>query len=177
VAVGWWSLSDAGTPALLPLLLVLASAGVALAVIDVDHHRLPDAIVLPLYPVTLVGLLLASVATGAWPWQGVLVGAAVWLLLIGGLWFFSGGRGMGFGDVKLAPVLGATLGWVAAGSAVVGLFAAFLIGGVVGLALLVSRRAGRRARIPFGPYLLIGAALGLFVGQQIWDAYVGSLGL
>ncbi|MBK9740435.1 MAG: prepilin peptidase [Actinobacteria bacterium] len=177
VALGWWAWGTDGIDPLLPLVLVLGSAGIALAFIDVDHHRLPDSIVLPLYPVTVVGLVLDGLLSDHWPWQSMLIGAGAWLVLIGGLWFFSGGRGMGFGDVKLAPVLGATLGWVGVGSALVGLMAAFVLGGVAGVLLLILRRAGRRSQIPFGPYLLVGALVGLFWGGALWDAYVGSLGL
>jgi leader peptidase (prepilin peptidase)/N-methyltransferase len=177
VSLGWWCVQSAARLPLLPLLLVLGSAAVALTLIDIEHHRLPDAIVLPLYPITLVGLLFAGVLSGVWNWSGALIGAACWLLPIGGLWFFSGGRGMGMGDVKLAPVLGATLGWIGVGSALVGLLAAFVLGGLVGAFLLIGRRAGRGTQIPFGPYLLAGAAVGLAVGEPLWAAYLGSMGL
>lgn len=176
LALGWWAISPDGSPALLPLLLVLGSAGVALFMIDLDHHRLPDAIVLPLYPVTVVGLALAGILTGEWPLLDTAIGLAIWVVVIGGLWFVSGGRGMGFGDVKLAPVLGATLGWVGVAAAGVGLFSAFLLGALVGVVLLLTRRAGRRSAIPFGPFLLVGAFLGLVAGQAISDAYLGAMG-
>jgi leader peptidase (prepilin peptidase)/N-methyltransferase len=177
VSLGWWCVQSPGRLSLLPVLLILGAAAVALALIDIEHHRLPDAIVLPLYPITLVGLLVAGILSGDWNWSGALIGAACWLLPIGGLWFFTGGRGMGMGDVKLAPVLGGTLGWIAVGSALVGLLAAFVLGGLVGAALLIGRRAGRGTQIPFGPYLLMGAAVGLLLGEQLWTAYLGSMGI
>ncbi|MEI6362929.1 MAG: prepilin peptidase [Actinomycetes bacterium] len=176
VALGWWAIGETIDP-VLPLLLVIASAGVALTMIDIDHHRLPDAIVLPLYPVTVVGLAFAGLVSHSWPLASTAIGAGVWLLLIGGLWLLTGGRGMGFGDVKLAPVLGATLGWIGVGAALVGLLAAFVLGGLVGIVLLASGRAGRKAKLPFGPFLLIGALVGLFIGAGLWDSYVASLGL
>ena len=176
--LAWWALGDWALRApLLPLVLVLAGAGVALSMIDIDHHRLPDAIVVPLYPVTVVGLVVAGLLGSSWPWLAALEGAGVWLLLIGGLWLISAGRGMGFGDVKVAPILGATLGWLSLGTSLVGLLAAFVLGGVVGLVLMLGRRAGRGTKIPFGPYLFAGALVGMLVGQPIWDAYVGSMGL
>jgi len=176
--LGWWAVADWAVRApLLPLVIVLAGAGIALSMIDIDHHRLPDVIVLPLYPVTVVGLVVAGLLGSSWPWAAALEGAGVWLLLIGGLWLLSAGRGMGFGDVKVAPILGATLGWLSLGSSLVGLLAAFVLGGVVGLVLLLWRRAGRGTKIPFGPYLFLGALVGLLVGQSVWDAYVGSMGL
>ena len=82
---------------------------------------------------------------------------------------------MGIGDVKLAPVLGVTLGWWALSSAIVGLFAAFALGALVGVGLMLARRAGRRTALPFGPFLLVGALLGLIVGPALSDAYLSFL--
>ena len=175
LAIAWWAVAT-GHVSLLPLLLVLGSAGTALFVIDLEHHRLPDAIVLPLYPITIAGLVLAGVLDGQWPVGSAAIGVAIWLVVIGGLWLVSGGRGMGFGDVKLAPVLGATLGWTAVSAAAVGLFAAFAAGALVGLALMAARRAGRRSAIPFGPFLLGGALVGLVAGPAMADAYLTALG-
>lgn len=78
---------------------------------------------------------------------------------------------MGFGDVKLAPVLGATLGWVSVPSAVVGLLAGFMLGALVGVTLMVVGRAGRKTALPFGPFLIVGALLGLLVGLPLARAY------
>jgi leader peptidase (prepilin peptidase)/N-methyltransferase len=177
LVLGWWSWQPDGIDPLLPLLLVLGSAGVALWFIDIEHFRLPDAIVLPLYPVTVVGLVIAGLASGEWPLVAALAGGAVWVALIGGLWLLTGGRGMGFGDVKLAPVLGITLGWVALEASVVGLLAAFVLGGIVGVFLMATGRARRGTHIPFGPYLLLGALVGLLAGGAAWDAYRSQLGL
>ncbi len=178
LGVGWWAIAngEGGIDPLLPWLLVLGSAGVALTLIDLEHHRLPDAIVLPLYPACVAGLAFAGVLDSRWPLLPALGGGATWLLLIGGIWLATGGRGMGFGDVKLAPLLGATLGWVTFGSAIVGLFAAFVLGSVVGVVLLVTGRAGRRSHVPFGPFLLVGAAVGLVAGSTVAGAYADWLG-
>ena len=78
--------------------------------------------------------------------------------------FLISPNGMGFGDVKLALGLGAVLGWYGWGSVVLGTFAGFLFGGLYGLALVVARRAGRRTSIPFGPFLIAGAFVGLLIG-------------
>ena len=67
LVLGWWAWRPDGIDPLLPLLLVLGSAGLALWFIDIEHHRLPDAIVLPLYPVGIVGLVLAGLVAGHWP--------------------------------------------------------------------------------------------------------------
>jgi len=153
--------------------------------------------VLPLYPVTLAGLALAGVVEGTWPWQGALIGLAAWVALIGGLWLLSGGRGMGFGDVKLSPVLGATLGWVSVASALTGLLAAFVLGAVIGIGILLAHRGRSRVPAPatgsspdpdhraeapagtpiaFGPFLLAGAAVGLLFGDALASAYLSVVG-
>ena len=174
--LGWWALAGPGDPGLLPVLLVVGSAGVALTVIDLDHHRLPNVIVLPLYPAALVGLIIAGVSSGSWPWIPALVGAVLWLVVVGLPWLVSGGRGMGFGDVKLAPVLGAVLGWAAVSAAVTGLLAAFLFGALVGLAAMIFAGAGRKTALPFGPFLLAGALIGLLAGPPLASWYAGVLG-
>jgi len=169
--LAWWALVTPDALPLLPLVLVLTAAGVALTVIDLDHHRLPNVIVLTLYPVTVAGLLLAGALGGRWPLAAAGIGAALWLVVIGIPWLVSGGRGMGFGDVKLAPVLGVTLGWWALSASVVGLFLAFGLGAVVGIILMIAGRAGRKTALPFGPFLLAGALVGLLVGPAIGSAY------
>jgi leader peptidase (prepilin peptidase)/N-methyltransferase len=71
---------------------------------------------------------------------------------------------MGFGDVKLALGIGAVLGWYGWGTLLLGTFAGFLLGALYGGTLVVARRAGRRTTIPFGPFLIAGAYLGLLIG-------------
>lgn len=172
-----WALGTTGALPLLPLLLVLAAAGIALAMIDIQHHRLPDVIVLPLYPVTALGLILAGFLSGSFPGWSTLSGCLIWLGTVGGLWLVTRGRGMGLGDVKLAPVLGATLGWLSLGSALAGLGAAFLLAAVVAAGLLLTKRAQRRTAIAFGPFLLLGALVGVLLGDPIASAYLGISGI
>ena len=79
---------------------------------------------------------------------------------------------MGFGDVKLAGVLGIYLGWLGWGSLVSGVFLGFLLGGVTGLALLAAGRATRKSSIPFGPYMLLGALTAILWGEQFAALYL-----
>lgn len=176
IIAGRWAVRDGTVDALLPVVLIVATAGVALFVIDLQHLRLPNPIVFALYPLTAIGLVFAGVASGSWPVIPALVSALIWLVLIGGVWLVTGGRGMGFGDVKLAPVLGVTLGWIGIGPAVVGLFAAWLLGGLWSIGLLVSGRARRGSSVPFGPFLLLGWMVGLLFGSRLAEAYLGVLG-
>lgn len=163
--------------AMLPALLYWAAVSIALALIDLDHHRLPNAIVLPSYIVTAALLLLASVLTGDY---GKLVSAAIGLIALGGLYWvlavaYPGG--MGFGDVKLAGVLGMLLGWLGWAHLIVGGFSAFLLGGLFGLMLLAARRATRKSRVPFGPFMLAGAWVGIVAGAGIAELYLTATGL
>ena len=68
-------------------------------------------------------------------------------------------------------MLGLHLGWLGWNSVWVGTFAAFVLGGVVGVALLATRRADRKSAIPFGPYMLAGALLALFVAAPVANWY------
>lgn len=160
----------------LPVLLSLAALSVALTLIDLDVQRLPDAIVLPAYPACAALLALASWNPGGEPAWGALGRAAVGgggLLALYLAAALTHPGGMGLGDVKLAGVLGLCLGWFGWGVLAVGGFAAFVLGGLYAVGLLVARRAGRRSGIPFGPWMLAGAWLGIAVGERVGDWYLG----
>ncbi|MFC4058209.1 prepilin peptidase [Planomonospora corallina] len=164
-----------GTAPELPAYLYLAAVAVALSVIDLDVHRLPDVIVLPSYAVGALLLAPAAAAGAGWtPALRALVAMAVLFAFYFALaWFYPGG--MGFGDVKLAGLLGLYLGWLGWSAVVVGTFAAFLLGGLAGAALLVTGRAGRKTAVPFGPAMLAGALLALFAAGPIAAWYGGLL--
>jgi leader peptidase (prepilin peptidase)/N-methyltransferase len=164
------------TLGLLPLMLCASVILISLFVIDLDHKRLPDPLTVLMYPVAVIGLAINGLATGNWPIGSALLGAAIWLLPIGGIWVLSGGRGMGMGDVKLAPALGLILGWIGVGSAVVGLVSGWLIGGVVAIVLMLVGRARSGTAIPFGPFLIGGFAIGMVAGAVLSDAYMGAFG-
>ena len=155
-----WCLLGAGPVGLLPLLLPLTCMCCALGLIDAKWHRLPNALVYPLYPLVLVGLFVGERLSGESAWLGAAVGAGLWggVLLV--IHVVSAGRGMGMGDVKLAPIVGAVLGWVGIEAAVMGLTVAFGLGGIWAVGALVAGRSARSS-IAFGPFLLIGGAVGL----------------
>lgn len=135
---------------------VLAAASVWLTVIDIREHRLPNRIVLGVAVTGLALLAVTVLLTGRWMTLvgGVACGAVLFafyaaLHLVGG--------GVGAGDVKLAGALGLFLGFVGWQTAMVATVVTFLAGGVWALGLIATRRAGRRTRIAFGPFLLLGA--------------------
>jgi leader peptidase (prepilin peptidase)/N-methyltransferase len=157
----------------LPAFLYAAAIAVALTVVDIRLHRLPDAIVLPSYVVVGVLLVVAAAAAGEWgDLVRALIGGTI-LLVAYFLMVLAYPAGMGLGDVKLAGILGALLGWVGWGALAVGAFGAFVLGGAFALVLVLMRRAGRGSGIPFGPWMMLGAAIGIGAGQQIFDAYLG----
>jgi leader peptidase (prepilin peptidase) / N-methyltransferase len=157
--------------ALLPY-LYLAAVGLALAMIDFDHKRLPDVLTLPSYPVALALLGLAAVLDhrGHTPFvRALLAGVALYAFyeVIG----FIQPRGMGGGDIKLSGVLGLYLGWLGWGELIVGAFSAFLIGAVVSIALVLFAGAGRKTKVPFGPFMLLGTLVGIYAGHDLAHAY------
>jgi leader peptidase (prepilin peptidase)/N-methyltransferase len=86
-------------------------------------------------------------------------------------------RGMGFGDVKLAGVLGGYLAWLGWSQLAVGAFLGFLLGGIGGAAMMAAGRAGRKTMIPFGPFMIAGAWVGIVAGAPIGRAYLSLAGL
>jgi leader peptidase (prepilin peptidase)/N-methyltransferase len=161
----------------LPAFLYLAAIAVALSMIDFDTKRLPDAIVLPSYVVSGVLLALAALLDARWDdlLRGALAGAAVFAFYF--LLAVIKPGGMGFGDVKLGGILGLYLGWLSWGAVIVGTFAGFVLGAVVGVAVMATGKGGRKTKVPFGPFMFIGTYLAFAVAQPIVDWYVGNLGL
>ena len=157
--------------------LYLAAISVALTAIDLDVRRLPDRIVLPSYGVGVLMLGIAGVLRGDWTALGVAAaGAGASVLFYLTLALVKPG-GMGLGDVKLAGVLGLFLGFLGVAPLVVGIAAAFMLGGLYGVALLVLKRTGGSTQIPFGPWMLAGAWIGVFAGSPIAAWYLAVVGL
>lgn len=166
-AAAWWSGPGWHTPA---VVLVTVAAAV-LTVVDARTHRLPDAIVLPAWAGSLVLLAVAALLTGdvaALVRAGV--GGAVAFVAYAAL-RLAHPPGLGFGDVKLAGLLGTVLGWSGWPALVVGLLAPFLLGGAWAVLLLVLRRASRTTAVPFGPFMVLGAVLGVLAGDAVLATY------
>ncbi|MBT8224467.1 MAG: prepilin peptidase [Dactylosporangium sp.] len=164
-----------GATAALPAFLYLGAITVALAVIDAEVRRLPDAIVLPSYLVAATLLVAAGVGQADW-WPAVRGFVAMAALLAGYLALaVSYPGGIGFGDVKLAGLLGLYLGWLGWNAVLIGTFAGFLLGAGAGVAMMATGRAGRRTAIAFGPYMLAGALLALFASGPIATWYISMI--
>jgi leader peptidase (prepilin peptidase)/N-methyltransferase len=157
--------------AALPANLYFVAIGVALAMIDFDCQRLPNSIVYPSYPVVAVLLSLASATTSDWGSLGrAAIGAAAlfafYLAIV-----IAYPAGMGFGDVKLSGILGGLLAYLSWSALVIGAFAGFLLGALVGVAVMMAGRGGRKTALPFGPFMIAGVFVAIFAAQPLMDFY------
>ena len=143
----------------LPAFVVLAVAAVLLAVIDLQHRLLPDRVVLPSIAVVALVLTAAAAVDGDWAQLGrALLGAVVLFAAFLVLALLAPGQ-LGMGDVKLAALLGLALGWLGWPAVLLGVLASFVVQAAVALVLLAARRVTLRSALPFGPAMLLGAAL------------------
>lgn len=151
----------------LPAEIILVGGLIALSLTDLDHLLLPRAIVYPLAALVSAALLAAAAAQGSWHRLliAVVCAAAEFALLF--TIHFVSPRSLGFGDVRLGPVIALALGWIGWRYAFVGFLAANLTGAVVGLALIAAGRSGRKTPIPFGVFLSIGAVMAIAFGGAI----------
>lgn len=157
---------------LLAYLLFVATT-VALILTDLDHKRIPNRI---LYPATVIAVLLLALGAAA---DGTLAdlpralaGGAIYFGILLVIALIARG-GFGMGDVKLAFLLGTFLAFSSWETLGAGIFLAFLIGGLVSLLLLVTKRKSRKDAIPFGPPLIVGAWVAVVWGRQLVDWYLG----
>jgi leader peptidase (prepilin peptidase)/N-methyltransferase len=156
----------------LPAFLYLGALGVALALIDIDTQKLPSKLVLPSYAVGAVGLGVAALVDGS---ADALIRAGIGGAALFAFYFavwFAYPKGMGYGDVRLSGLLGAYLGWVSYQTLIAGAFLGFLVGGLFSVGLLLAGRAGRKSKVPYGPFMLTGALIGILAGESLIDGYL-----
>lgn len=149
---------------------VLALACALLVVIDLADHRLPDAVLARAYPAFLGLLALAAATSSGWAALGRAAVAALAVTVLYGVLALISPSGMGLGDVKLSGLLGAFLGWLGWAEVLVGTLAAFVLGGVFALALVLTRRARRDTAFAFGPWMILGAVAGAAFGPAVLAA-------
>lgn len=157
--MAWWSVA----PLYAVLLLGYSAALAVLAAIDLDVHRLPNKITLPLIPITAGWLLLTALVSGE-PQR--LVAAALGGLALSAFYLLqylvSRGRGMGLGDVKLAASMGMVLAYRSWEQLLAATVVTYLAAFLFGVALVIFKRGGRRTEIAFGPHMVLGA-IGIMV--------------
>ncbi|MFC4137435.1 MULTISPECIES: A24 family peptidase [unclassified Microbacterium] len=144
--------------------VALAGVGAWLLVIDARTHRLPNRIVLPTLGALLVLVGVEALLTGD---VARIVRSLLGMLLLAGFYAvmrLTSRQGVGGGDVKLAAVIGLVLGWHGWQALAIGAASAFVLGALYALVLMALRRADRSTRIAFGPWMIVGAALGIAIG-------------
>jgi leader peptidase (prepilin peptidase)/N-methyltransferase len=163
-----WRLTSAWE---LPAYCVLAASLVAISAIDVEHLRIPSPLVYATAALALPLLVLASGATHRW--SGLLSAAVGGAAAFGAFFalFFAVPKGIGFGDVRLAGLCGAFLGWFGYREVLAGFLLSFIVAGVPAAVLLAMRKVQRRTQIPFGPFLAAGTVIATLFGPPIVHAW------
>jgi len=153
-------------PLFLPVGLFLIASLIAVFVIDLENQLIPDEVVFLMFVLAFSALLLAPNQS---PFVNLAAGfgASTFLLFLG---ILTRGKGMGMGDVKLALPIATFLGWP---HAITWLFTSFLLGGVVGLALVLAKKSSFGKHIPFGPFLVVS----FFVVVALGDYFIKWLGI
>ena len=160
-----------GVDAALPAFLVVVAGLVAISAVDLERFIVPNRILYPTLFVAAPLLLAAAAIDGDWDRvkTAAIGGCLGWILLFAV--HMVSPAGMGFGDVRLAGLIGMTLGWLSIGHVLVALFLAFLVAAVVGVGLMLTGVKGRKDKVPFGPFLATGAMLALVFGGPIIEWY------
>jgi leader peptidase (prepilin peptidase)/N-methyltransferase len=149
--------------------LYLLAIAWPLSRIDIREHRLPNRLVLPTFPIALVGQIIASAISNQWIHLGIAIGAAVVAFLIGlaaNQW-----ASFGMGDVKLVSAISLSLGWFSFMAPLIAVAAAFLLAACIVLVLFALRKTTLSSSIALGPYLLFGFA---FTQILTWSTYLGG---
>jgi len=157
----------------LPAFWWFSGVTIALVLTDLDFRRIPNRILYPGWVVATILLGGGAALDGDLSQFGrALIGGAGYFALLLLVALVARG-GFGFGDVKLAALLGQFAAYRSWESLFVGVFSAFVIGGLLSILLLLSRRVGRKDAIAFGPSMTLGAYIGIGVGESIAAWYLG----
>lgn len=175
ITAGAWAAIAAkiGLAPELPAFLAFASVLMILSGIDLEHRRIPDKVLLPASLAAAVLLTIAAAASDRWTdlaRAGIgAVAFGVPMLAIG----LIVPRGMGMGDIKLAPYLGFHLGWISPLLVAVGAFIGFFAGALIGVLMIVAGRKTRKDALPFGPFLSLGAFIAIIWGERLVTLWLG----
>jgi leader peptidase (prepilin peptidase)/N-methyltransferase len=151
--------------------LIITAFLVVIFVFDLKYFIIPDEVIYPAIFLSIAWILYSFFA-------GIISSQEVIITIITGLsaslffyllWFFSKGMAMGFGDVKLALLIGLLLGFP---NAIVGIFLGFLLGAIIGLVMVFLKKKGMGSEVPFAPFLVVGTIISFFYGNRIVDWYL-----
>jgi len=151
--------------------LIMTALLIIIFVFDLKYFIIPDEVIYPAIFLSIAWILY-SFFSGMINSQEVILiiitslGASFFFYL---LWFFSKGMAMGFGDVKLALLIGLLLGFP---NAIVGIFLGFLLGAIIGSAMVFLKKKGMGSEVPFAPFLVVGIIITFFYGNRIVDWYL-----
>jgi len=162
-----------GADWVVPAYLVFFVCLVSITVIDADRQIIPNYIVYPTIFASIPLLALAALVQGEWDRFGQsLMGASLaWLALL--VIHLASPASMGFGDVRLAFVLGLFLGWIGLSHVLAGLFLGVALIAVIGVVLAALRLKSLQEHIAFGPFLAAGSTLAVFAGEPIIQWWTG----
>lgn len=151
----------------LPVSLVVFATLLALSWIDYERLVLPKAIIYPSLVLIVTLLVLDAAITNSWNRLLIaLICSAAWFMVFFAINAFSP-RALGFGDVRLALILGVSLGWLGIRFVILGFFASNFFGAIIGLSLIATKRRTRDQPLPYGVYLALGTSVALFAGSEI----------
>lgn len=158
---------------LLMILLMMISCLIVIFFSDLKYHLIPDQVQVALF---IFGLILLPFHGSFLPL--IFVNRVLAALLVAApiffIHFFTNGKAMGFGDVKLAFNIGFLLG-IKAGF--LALYFAFVLGGILGIFLILLKRKKLKSKIAFGPFLVVGLLIMLFFANKVWWAISKMYGL
>jgi len=160
--------------------LLIISLLIIIFVYDLKHFIILDKVLFPAIAISFLYLIInnqllparivtQSAAGGIINYFLSALGAFTFFLFI---YLISKGRWLGFGDVKLAILLGLLLGWP---RIILALFLSFVIGGIIGLGLIVFSKKKLKSEVPFAPFLIFGTLIALFWGELIIDWYLSLI--
>jgi leader peptidase (prepilin peptidase)/N-methyltransferase len=152
-----------------PVYWLLMAALVVITFIDFDHQIIPDVISLPGVPIGFVLTFFVAGVSWSDSLLGILVGGGSLACVAGIYYLLTRNEGMGMGDIKLLAMLGAFMGWK---SILPTIFLGSLIGSLVGVPLMLIKRASGKLAIPFGPFLSLGAIIYLLWGPDLISWYL-----
>ena len=146
-------------------LFYIASSLIIIFVYDLKHYLIPDKVLFPAIIIAFVYNLIFNFNLMPSLLLAVVIASGFFLTIF----LISGGKWMGFGDVKLAILMGLLLG---VPNILAALFLAFFFGAIIGVILMIFQKKSLRSEIPFGPFLIVGTFVAMFFGNQIIQWYL-----